>query len=68
VGRCLLLTGGQAIDAYAGSDAELKAIADGLRGDATAYEHTMNAKDQKVRYFQSYSISMNRMPDGKARR
>jgi hypothetical protein len=28
----------------------------------------MNAKDQKVRYFQSYSVSMNRMPDGKARK
>ena len=55
------------IDAYAGGDAELKAIADGLRGDGAAYEHAMNAKDQKVRYFQSYSISMNRMPDGKAR-
>jgi Ca-activated chloride channel family protein len=56
------------IDAYTGGDAELKGIAEGLRGDGAAYESSMNAKDQKVRYFQSYNISMNRMPDGKARR
>jgi Ca-activated chloride channel family protein len=66
--RAVLEKTARRIDAYAGGDAELKAIADGLRGDGAAYEHSMNAKDQKVRYFQSYSISMNRMPDGKARR
>ena len=56
------------IDDYAGGDADLKAIADGLRGEGSDYAQSMNAKDQKVRYFQSYNISMNRMPDGKARR
>jgi hypothetical protein len=56
------------IDAYAGGDAELEAIAEGLRGEGADYEQAMNSKDQKVRYFQSYSISKNRMPDGKARR
>ena len=66
--RAVLEKTARRIDAYAGGDAELKAIAEGLRGDGAAYEHSMNAKDQKVRYFQSYSISMNRMPDGKARR
>nr|MCU0256732.1 VWA domain-containing protein [Vicinamibacterales bacterium] len=63
--RAVLEKTARRIDAYAGGDAELKAIAEGLRGDGAAYEHSMNAKDQKVRYFQSYSISMNRMPDGK---
>jgi hypothetical protein len=66
--RAVLEKTARRIDAYAGGDAELKAIAEGLRGDGAAYEHSMNAKDQKVRYFESYSISMNRMPDGKARR
>jgi Ca-activated chloride channel family protein len=66
--RAVLEKTARRIDAYAGGDAELKAIAEGLRGDGAAYEHSMNAKDQKVRYFQSYNISMNRMPDGKARR
>ena len=66
--RAVLEKTARRIDAYAGGDAELQAIAEGLRGDGAAYEHSMNAKDQKVRYFQSYSISMNRMPDGKARR
>ena len=56
------------IDDYAGGDADLKAIADGLRGEGSDYAQSMNAKDQKVRYFNSYSISKNRMPDGKARR
>ena len=68
VPRAVLEKTARRIDGYAGGDAELKAIADGLRGDGAAYEHAMSAKDQKVQYFQSYSISMNRMPDGKARR
>ena len=66
--RAVLEKTARRIDACTGGDAELKAIAEGLRGDGAAYEHSMNAKDQKVRYFQAYSISMNRMPDGKARR
>ena len=66
--RAVLEKTARRIDAYAGGDAELKAIADGLRGDGAAYDHAMNAKDQKARYFQAYSISLNRMPDGKARR
>jgi Ca-activated chloride channel family protein len=66
--RAVLEKTARRIDAYAGGDAELKAIAEGLRGDGADYERSMNAKDQKVRYFQSYSVSMNRMPDGKARR
>jgi Ca-activated chloride channel family protein len=66
--RAVLEKTARRIDAYAGGDAELQAIAEGLRGDGAAYEQSMNAKDQKVRYFQAYSISMNRMPDGKARR
>jgi hypothetical protein len=66
--RAVLEKTARRIDAHAGGDAELKAIVEGLRGDRADYERSMNAKDQKVRYFQSYSISRNRMPDGKARR
>jgi len=66
--RAVLGKTARRIDAYAGGDAELKAIAEGLRGDGADYDRSMNAKDQKVRYFQSYSVSMNRMPDGKARK
>ena len=90
VGRCLLLTDGQANVGIQGpaelgglaatarktarvatstfGDGELETIAEGLRGEGADYAQSMNAKDQKLRYFQSYSISMNRMPDGKARR
>jgi Ca-activated chloride channel family protein len=56
------------IDAYAGGDAELKAIAEGLRGEAADFGRTMEQRVMKQRYFASYSISKNRMPDGKARR
>lgn len=66
--RAVLEKAARRIDACAGGDAELEAIAEGLRGEGADYEREMNAKDQKVRYFQSYNISMNRMPDGKARR
>jgi hypothetical protein len=66
--RAILEKTARRIDAYAGGDGELEAIAHGLRGEGTDYAQVMNAKDQKLRYFQSYSISKNRMPDGKARR
>ncbi len=56
------------IDAYAGSDGELEAIAAELRGEGADYAQVMSAKDQKLRYFASYSLSKDRMPDGKARR
>ena len=66
--RAVLEKTARRIDAYAGEDAELKAVAEGLRGEGADYAQVMNAKDQKMRYFESYNISMNRMPDGKARR
>ncbi len=66
--RAILEKTARRIDAYAGGDAELEAIAAGLRGEGADDAQSMNAKDQKLRYFQSYSISMNRMPDGTARR
>ena len=53
---------------YAGEDAELKTIAEELRAEAADFGHTMDQKVMKQRYFNSYSISKNRMPDGKARR
>jgi Ca-activated chloride channel family protein len=53
---------------YAGEDAELKAIAEGLRSEAADFGHMMDAKSMKQRYFASYSLSKDRMPDGKARR
>ena len=66
--RAILEKTARRIDAYAAGDGELETIAEGLRGEGADYAQSMNAKDQKLRYFQSYSISMNRLPDGKARR
>jgi hypothetical protein len=43
-------------------------VAEGLRAAAADYGHTMDAKAMKQRYFNSYSISRNRMLDWKARR
>ena len=37
-------------------------------GEGADYAQSMNAKDQKVRYVPSYNITMNRMPDAKAKR
>jgi hypothetical protein len=53
---------------YAGDDDELKTIAGELRAEAAAFGHVMDARSMKQRYFESYSISKNRAPDGKARR
>jgi hypothetical protein len=53
---------------YAGDDDELKAIAEELRAEAAEFGRMMDARSMKQRYFESYSISKNRMPDGKARR
>lgn len=52
----------------AGDDDELKAIGEELRAEAADFGHMMDARSMKQRYFESYSISKNRMPDGKARR
>ena len=56
------------IDAYAGGDAELTAIAEGLRAEGADFGQMMDARAMKQRYFASYSLSKSRMPDGKARR
>jgi Ca-activated chloride channel family protein len=53
---------------YAGDDAELNALAAALRAEAADYAQSMDPKAMKQRYFDSYSISKNRAPDGKARR
>ena len=66
--RAVLEKTARRIDGYAGDDAELKAVAAELRAEGADYAQVMNAKDQKLRYFASYNISMDRMPDGKARR
>ena len=49
-------------------DGELEAIAAELRGEGADYAQVMSAKGQNLRYFASYSLSKDRMPDGKARR
>ena len=66
--RAILEKTARRIDAYAGGDGELEAIAAELRGEGADYARVMSAKDQKLRYFASYSLSKDRMPDGKARR
>ena len=66
--RAILEKTARRIDGYAGEDAELKAIAEGLRAEAADFGHVMDQKAMKQRYFNSYSITKNRMPDGKARR
>lgn len=66
--RAILEKTARRIDAYAGGDGELEAIAAELRGEGADYAQVMSAKDQKLRYFASYSLSKDRMPDGKARR
>ena len=66
--RAILEKTARRIDAYAGSDGELEAIAAELRGEGADYAQVMSAKDQKLRYFASYSLSKDRMPDGKPRR
>ena len=43
-------------------------MAEGLRAEGTDFGHFMDQKVMKQRSFDSYSISKNRMPDGKARR
>ena len=66
--RAILEKTARRIERHAGDDAELEAVAAELRGEGADYAQIMNAKDRKLRYFQSYNISMSRMPDGKARR
>ena len=66
--RAILEQTARRIDGYAGGDAELKAAAEGLRAEGADFGHVMDQKVMKQRYFNSYSISRNRMPDGKARR
>ena len=66
--RAVLEMTARRIDGYAGEDAELKAASEALRAEAADFGHTMDQKVMKQRYFSSYSISKNRMPDGKARR
>ena len=43
-------------------------MAEGLRAEGADFGHVMDQKVMKQRYFNSYSISKNRLPDGKARR
>jgi Ca-activated chloride channel family protein len=66
--RAILEKTARCIDAYASGDAELKAIAEGLRAEGADFERGMDQRVMKQRYFNSYSISKNRMPDGKVRR
>jgi hypothetical protein len=66
--RAILEKTARRVDSYAGEDAELKAVAEGLRAEGADFGHAMDQKVMKQRYFASYSISKNRMPDGKARR
>jgi Ca-activated chloride channel family protein len=54
--------------AYAGDDAELKALAAELMADAGEHGQVMAAMEMKKRYFSSYSVMKSRAPDGKARR
>jgi hypothetical protein len=56
------------IHAYAGDDAELKAIAEGLRADASDFAQMMAPMTRKQRYYASYTFSKDRGPDGKAKR
>jgi len=56
------------IESYAGDDAELKANAAELRAAVDEFAEVMDARRRKQHYFASYSLSKDRMPDGKARR
>jgi len=56
------------IEAYAGGDGELTAIAEGLRAEGADFGQVMDARTMKQRYFASYNLSKSRRPDGKARR
>jgi Ca-activated chloride channel homolog len=54
---------------YAGNDAMLSGIADGLLGDIQAYANTpMSKMDMKARYYQEHNVASSRGPSGKARR
>jgi len=66
--RAVLEKTARRILGYAGNDAELNAVAEGLRGEGGDYAQRMDAKAMKQRYFSSYTISMDRQADGKARR
>jgi len=52
----------------AGDDDEMKAMAEELRVEGNEFAEMMDARSMKQRYFESYSISKDRAPDGKARR
>lgn len=58
----------QRILGYAGDDGELKKVAEELRAEAADYAKLMDPMARKQRYFASYSIQKDRLPDGKARR
>ncbi len=58
----------QRILGYAGDDGELKKVAEELRAEAADYAQMMDPMARKQRYFESYSIRKDRLPDGKARR
>ena len=54
--------------AYAGGDAELRAIAEGLRTDASNFDQVMTPMARKQRYFDTYTLRKDRDPSGKAKR
>jgi hypothetical protein len=54
--------------AYAGDDAELRAIAEGLRTDASNFDQVMTPMARKQRYFEAYTLRKDRDPSGKAKR
>lgn len=56
------------IRALAPGDAEVDAIADGLRGETKVLYQAMSPLEQKRRHFASYAASLSRDADGKARR
>lgn len=66
--RALLRQTAGRILAYAGDDAELKALAAELMADAGEYGQLMGAMEMKTRHYASYSVMRSRAPDGKARR
>ena len=56
------------VAAYAGSDAELRAIGDELRLEAPAYAAAMPEMQRKQNYYASSAALRMRTPDGKSQR
>jgi Ca-activated chloride channel family protein len=54
------------IEAYAGSDAELRAVAAGLREEAPVYAAAMPEMDRKARHYESSLLARSRSVDGKS--